>query len=129
MCIHNCDKTFYYPIKLIIYNLFTLFCNVYEFIPIHFEKKGRRSHDEDLKDMIPKLASFMETCLDQWLLHFKDKRKSYLHLNYFTVDQLVILQRELVKMGTQEEPSHLIYPLLSAVKENCTPGETSILFL
>lgn len=72
--------------------------------------------------MIPELAKFLETCLEEWLRHIKDKRKTYLHLNYFTVDQLVILQRELVKIGTEEQPSLLIYPLLSAVKENCTPG-------
>ncbi|XP_060561077.1 E3 ubiquitin-protein ligase RNF213-like, partial [Ruditapes philippinarum] len=85
--------------------------------------KGRRSEREDLKDIIPELAKFMECCLDEWLDHIKEKRKTYLHLNYYTVDQLVILQRELVKMGIESEPSHLVYPLLSAVKENCTPDD------
>lgn len=69
----------------------------------------------------------MEKCLDDWMAHIKEKRKSYHHLNYFTVDQLVILQRELVKMGTdEEEPRHHIYPLLSAVKQNCTPGNENL---
>ncbi|XP_060586365.1 E3 ubiquitin-protein ligase rnf213-alpha-like [Ruditapes philippinarum] len=85
--------------------------------------KGRRSEKEDLKDIIPELAKVMECCLDEWLDHIKEKRKTYLHLNYYTVDQLVILQRELVKMGIESEPSHLVYPLLSAVKENCTPDD------
>ncbi|XP_053396010.1 E3 ubiquitin-protein ligase rnf213-alpha-like [Mercenaria mercenaria] len=85
--------------------------------------KGRRSVKEDLKEIIPELAKFMESCLEEWLQHIKEKRKNFLHLNYYTVDQLVILQRELVKMGTESEPSHLVYPLLSAVKEDCTPDD------
>jgi hypothetical protein len=33
---------------------------------------------------------------------------------------MVILQQELVKIGSGQEPSALIYPLLSAVKQGCT---------
>ncbi|KAL4233165.1 hypothetical protein ACF0H5_007850 [Mactra antiquata] len=85
--------------------------------------RGRRSKTEDLEDMVPQLAKFMENCLEDWLQHIKAKRKNYIHLNYFTVDQLVILQSELMKVGTDNEVSHLIYPLLSAVKQNCTPDD------
>ncbi|XP_053396346.1 E3 ubiquitin-protein ligase rnf213-alpha-like isoform X3 [Mercenaria mercenaria] len=85
--------------------------------------KVRRSETEDLQDIIPELANFMETCLEEWLKYINKKCKSYLHLNYFTVDQLVILQKELVKMGPDSEPSHLVYPLLSAVKDRCTPDD------
>ncbi|XP_053396012.1 E3 ubiquitin-protein ligase rnf213-alpha-like [Mercenaria mercenaria] len=85
--------------------------------------KGRTSVNEDLKDMIPEIARFMENCHEEWLQHITEKRKSYLYLNYFTIDQLVILQRELVKIGTDERPLHWIYPLLSAVKLECTEGD------
>ncbi|XP_052808702.1 E3 ubiquitin-protein ligase rnf213-alpha-like isoform X1 [Mya arenaria] len=81
--------------------------------------KGRKSDTEGLEDMVPKIADFMEKCYGEWLDFIKQKRKDYLYLNFFTIDQLVILQRELVKMGTDEEPSLRIYHLLSAVKENC----------
>ena len=64
----------------------------------------------------------MESCLEEWLQYIKDKRRDYIHLNYFTVDQLVILQKEMVKICTGGKPSILIYPLLSAVKKNCTQG-------
>lgn len=67
----------------------------------------------------------MESCLDEWLRHIKEKRKTYVHLNYFTVDQLVILQQELVKIGTEEQPSLHIYPLLSTIKHNCQQGKTN----
>ncbi|CAG2212873.1 unnamed protein product [Mytilus edulis] len=33
---------------------------------------------------------------------------------------MVILQQEFVKIGSNQEPSALIYPLLSAVKQGCT---------
>ncbi|XP_052807608.1 E3 ubiquitin-protein ligase rnf213-alpha-like isoform X3 [Mya arenaria] len=82
--------------------------------------KGRRSDTEALEDMVPKIAEFMEKCYGEWLEFIKEKRKIYLYLNFFTIAQLVILQRELVKMGTDEEPSLRIYHLMSAVKENCT---------
>ncbi|WAR07208.1 R213A-like protein [Mya arenaria] len=108
------------------------------------ERPGRKSDTEGLEDMVPKIADFMEKCYGEWLDFIKQKRKDYLYLNFFTIDQLVILQRELVKMGTDEEPSLRIYHLLSAVKENCMqvlamekakkelsvieeePGETSV---
>ncbi|KAH3735719.1 hypothetical protein DPMN_042254 [Dreissena polymorpha] len=37
--------------------------------------------------------------------------------------KLVILQRELVKVGPDKAPSNHIYPLLSAVKQDCTPAD------
>ncbi|WAR07278.1 R213A-like protein [Mya arenaria] len=82
--------------------------------------KGRRSDTEGLEDMVPKIAEFMEKCYGEWLEFIKEKRKIYIYLNFFTIAQLVILQRELVRMGTDEEPTLRIYHLLSAVKENCT---------
>jgi hypothetical protein len=73
--------------------------------------------------MIPEIARFMESCLKDWLHHIDEKRELYQSLNYFTVDQLVILQKELLKFGDDEQnPSHLIYPLLSTVKDDCTEG-------
>ncbi|KAH3727158.1 hypothetical protein DPMN_053084, partial [Dreissena polymorpha] len=73
--------------------------------------------------MISELSKFMEKCYKEWLEYINKKRAEYYHLNFFTVDQLVILQRELVKIGSESEPSHLIYPLLSAVKKTCTPAD------
>lgn len=29
----------------------------------------------------------------------------------------------MVKIGTEEEPSVMIYPLLSAIKQDCTPAD------
>ncbi|KAL5009497.1 hypothetical protein ScPMuIL_011802, partial [Solemya velum] len=80
--------------------------------------KGHRG-GEELCTLIPSLAKFMEDCLQSWLEYIDRKRYEYFHLNYFTIDQLVILQQELAKLGVDEEPSNWLYPLLSFVKSNC----------
>ncbi|KAL3881508.1 hypothetical protein ACJMK2_027940, partial [Sinanodonta woodiana] len=82
--------------------------------------KGRRTKTDDVTAVIPKIARFMENCLEKWIDHINQKRSEYLELNYFTTDQLVILQQELVKVGPGQITDIKIYPLLSAVKENCT---------
>ncbi|KAJ8314901.1 hypothetical protein KUTeg_007051 [Tegillarca granosa] len=83
--------------------------------------KGRKEHeDSDVSLMVPPLAKFMENCLEKWLDYINEKRNEYYHLNFFTIDQMVILQRELVKVGGQDEPSDRIYSLLSAVKHDCS---------
>ncbi|KAL3881537.1 hypothetical protein ACJMK2_027969, partial [Sinanodonta woodiana] len=82
--------------------------------------KGRISDTEDITAIIPKIAKFMERCLEKWLDYINEKRNKYFELNFFTTDQLVFLQQELVKIGTNHDPDVRIYPLLSAVKESCT---------
>ncbi|KAK3585587.1 hypothetical protein CHS0354_036774 [Potamilus streckersoni] len=82
--------------------------------------KGRKTPKDDVISVISKIAKFMENCLDKWLDHINQKRSKYFELNYFTTDQLVILQQELVKVGPNQDLDIRIYPLLSAVKENCT---------
>ena len=84
--------------------------------------KGRRDEEgeEDVSTIIPRLAKFMETCLEEWLKYIDRKRDDYHHLNFFTIDQMVILQKQLVLMGGETDPSDLIYPLLSIVKHDCT---------
>lgn len=83
--------------------------------------KGRiDGENEDVSAIIPKLATFLEQCHEKWLKYIDERREKYYNLNFFTIDQMVILQQELVKIGSNEDPSILIYPLLSAVKKDCT---------
>lgn len=83
--------------------------------------KGRIDDtNEDVSSIIPKLAKFLEQCHKKWLDYIDERREKYYLLNFFTVDQMVILQQELVKLGTEVEPSVLIFPMLSAVKQGCT---------
>ncbi|XP_071135692.1 E3 ubiquitin-protein ligase rnf213-alpha-like isoform X2 [Mytilus edulis] len=83
--------------------------------------KGRTDkHTEDVSAMIPKLAKILEKFHFEWLDYINNKRREYPLLNFFTTDQIVILQQQLVKMGTCVDPPPSIYPLLSAVKKECS---------
>ncbi|XP_052765375.1 E3 ubiquitin-protein ligase rnf213-alpha-like isoform X1 [Mya arenaria] len=81
--------------------------------------RGRQSSEDNLDKMIPAVAEYMESCLAHWYSYIKETRKKYFHLNFFTIDQLVILQKELVQISSSETPLMAIYDLLSNVKSNC----------
>ncbi|XP_052062754.1 E3 ubiquitin-protein ligase rnf213-alpha-like isoform X2 [Mytilus californianus] len=86
--------------------------------------KGRIDEENhDVSFIIPKLARFLEQCHEKWLDYIDQKREKYYCLNFFTIDQMVILQQELVKIGSAQEPAALIYPLMSAVKHGCTKDD------
>lgn len=79
--------------------------------------------DEENKDIslvLQHLARFLEQCHSKWLDNIDQTRDTYFCLTYFTIDQIVILQKELVKAETDGGPSPLIFHLLSAVKRGCT---------
>ncbi|XP_076109129.1 E3 ubiquitin-protein ligase rnf213-alpha-like [Mytilus galloprovincialis] len=76
--------------------------------------------NKDVSFFIPKIAKFLEHCHERWLEFIDRKREDHYILNYFSIEQMVILQQELVKMGLEGEPSNQIYPLLSNIKHDCT---------
>lgn len=88
--------------------------------------KGRRNDKDDVITIMPEIAKFMETSLDNWLQYLDEKRYEYQHLNYYTTDQLVILQKELVQfidgIDVDKIPPFII-PLLSVVKSDCDIGD------
>ncbi|XP_076113430.1 E3 ubiquitin-protein ligase RNF213-like [Mytilus galloprovincialis] len=80
----------------------------------------------DVSLVIQELARFLEQCHNKWLEYIDQTRDIYFGLTYFTVDQMVILQKELVKVGSEAVPSPLVYSLLSAVKRGCTKDDLTI---
>ena len=76
--------------------------------------------NKDVSFFIPKIAKFLEECHDKWLKFIDNEREKHCILNFFTIEQMVILQEELVKLGFDTEPSNLVYPLLSIIKHDCT---------
>ncbi|XP_076466247.1 E3 ubiquitin-protein ligase rnf213-alpha-like [Babylonia areolata] len=77
---------------------------------------------EDLEDFIAGVAAFLEQCHTQWLHYVDRKRRDYPELNVFTVEQLVFLQQQLIKVGSEEVSRH-VYPMLSLLKEDCSPQD------
>ncbi|ESO94720.1 hypothetical protein LOTGIDRAFT_232244 [Lottia gigantea] len=75
-------------------------------------------HPDTVETFVAQVANFLEECHEDWLSYLRKKRQEYLELNYYTVEQLVFLQQEIIKVGT-DEPNKLIYPLLSFLKEDC----------
>ena len=81
-------------------------------------KKGAKN---GVSGYINDLCMFMEDCLNEWLEHIARQRVESYYLNYYTTEQLVILQNELPKINTDiAHISKNIYPLLSLVKKDCT---------
>ncbi|XP_052083737.1 E3 ubiquitin-protein ligase rnf213-alpha-like [Mytilus californianus] len=78
------------------------------------------STDNDVGFIIQKTANFLEECNERWLSYINEKREKFYWLNYFTIDQIVFLQQELVRVTASKVPSVFTYPMLSAVKQDCT---------
>lgn len=91
-------------------------------------KAQRHRSDITCSTIISRLAKFMDMCLEQWLNYIDRKRDTYYYLNFFTIDQLFILQKELALIGDENEPSNLVYPLLSIVKHDCSKEDLIIAF-
>ena len=55
-----------------------------------------------MQDFIAGMAGFLENCHTEWLQYVDQKRKVYPELNIYTVEQLVFLQQQLVKVGSAD---------------------------
>ncbi|KAK7478896.1 hypothetical protein BaRGS_00029877, partial [Batillaria attramentaria] len=84
--------------------------------------KGRRGENAALEHFIAGVASFLEECHSDWLQHLNQKRNTYPELNVYTVEQLVFLQKQLVRVSSGDV-SELVYPMLSLLKSQCTPDD------
>lgn len=72
---------------------------------------------------ILEICQFMESCLEDWLLYVREQREEFCYLNFFTTQQLMILQRELSRIRNYSEDDvalRNILSLLSLVKKDCT---------
>lgn len=81
------------------------------------------SSDKSISGQIKDVCRFMESCLEEWLKHVEEQREQFYHLNFFTTQQLMILQQELSKI-TNDSDEHAVgqevYALLSLVKKDCS---------
>ncbi|WAR08837.1 RN213-like protein [Mya arenaria] len=49
---------------------------------------GRKSDKEGIVEIMREIARFLESCLEDWQKHIKDRRNEFPLLNFFTTDQL-----------------------------------------
>ena len=86
--------------------------------------KGKTTDDvvSHMRDVI----KFLDTCSKDWKCYIDKQRQEYYHLNYFTTDQLVILQQELAKLayGGKSLDSK-VYPMLECLIPSCTEKQLS----
>ncbi|XP_067673877.1 E3 ubiquitin-protein ligase rnf213-alpha-like [Haliotis asinina] len=87
--------------------------------------KGHRGK-EDVDVFIHSLANEFEEFHDEWMNYVSEKRNEYLELNFYTIEQLVFLQRELIKLGTDEQTSVHVYSMLSLIKPDCTESDLGL---
>lgn len=118
----GCELFLHWCVKIVC-NPNSKVCVIIRFGSDQESQSIRTRVDEENKDVIlvtQQLARFLEQCHVQWLNYIDRTRDNYFCLTYFTIDQMVILQKELVKVESAEGPSPLIFHLLSAVKKGCT---------
>lgn len=86
--------------------------------------KGKTSKNEqDDCLFICEIADFLADCLHEWEVFLDLQRDTHYFLNFFPVKQLVFLQHEIAKLETNQNPSGLLYPLLSVIKKDCSEDD------
>lgn len=74
----------------------------------------------NVNEYIKKIADFMENCYEEWVNYIKEKRSIFYPLNFYTVDQMVLLQEEIAKYRNGSEDLRFLCPLLSLVAPHCS---------
>ena len=59
---------------------------------------GNRKNEKTTINSINKTAKFLKKCYDEWIAHTNKKRDIFNELNYFTIDQIVILRTKLAEI-------------------------------
>lgn len=73
----------------------------------------------NVNEYIRTIADFMENCYEEWIVYIAGKRKVFYPLNFYTVDQMVLLQEEIAKYRNGNQTTQFLCPLLSIVKSKC----------
>lgn len=107
--------------NVLFYNLSIVMYNSTQKVVVDFgqDKLRLNSSSDDVNEEAIHLARFLEDCLEDWLKYYGDQRSEYFCLNHYTIEQLVILQRELVKVNRQNNVPNAVFPLLECVKPHC----------
>lgn len=86
---------------------------------IRYDSGDSEVHQSNVNEYIRKLAEFMERCFEEWVKYIYEKRKRFYPLNFYTVDQMVLLQEEIARYRNRKEASRFLCPLLAIIKTKC----------
>ena len=96
-------------------------------VSVDFDLAGEKLHGhEDVQQEINEVSAFMEKCCGEWSDYIREARKRHKFLNYYTIQQLVFLRKELAKLcdfsgkRSHEDVSNDIFGLLNLLKPSCT---------
>lgn len=92
---------------------------------MHFSSDGPplKASEKNVAGQIQDICRYMESCLEEWVKHVEEQREQFCHLNFFTTQQLMILQQELSKIKNDSDEDVVgqkVYALLSLVKNDCS---------
>ena len=86
---------------------------------IQYDGEDSKATQSNVNDYIRRIADFMERCYEEWVRYINEKRKCFYPLNFYTVDQMVLLQEEIARYRNRKEVSRFLCPLLSLIRSNC----------
>ena len=70
-------------------------------------------------------SQFLEKFLLDWKTHVNSQRTRHYYLNYFTTEQLVILQRELAKLNLSGKLDKRVFHLLHCIRPDSNADDLS----
>lgn len=87
------------------------------------QDKLTKNDQSNVNEYISQIANFLENCFKEWKEYITEKRKCFYSLNFYTVDQMVLLQEEIARHRNGTNTSEFLCPLLSVVKCKCLLNE------
>ena len=86
---------------------------------------GLSEHRPSVALQIHAVCEFFDECYTDWMHHIEVQRKQFYNLNYYTTQQVVILCKKIASFCFSDDHNtdHLVYPMLCAVKPNCTKDD------
>ncbi|KAI0227837.1 hypothetical protein LSAT2_021672 [Lamellibrachia satsuma] len=87
--------------------------------------RGFSEHRPTVALQIHAVCEFFDECYTDWMHHIEVQRKQFYNLNHYTTQQVVILCKKIASFCFTDDDNidPLVYPMLCAVKPNCTKDD------
>ena len=86
---------------------------------------GLSEHRPTVALQIHAVCEFFDECYTDWRHYIEVQREQFYNLNHYTTQQVVILCKKIALFCFSDDHNtdHLVYPMLCAVKPNCTKDD------